>query len=92
MMAVCGVVTIAAMLAVADDRHAETVAQIGDEAGEGGTRHTQFVQQGLAADGGAPPVQQAVQSVEVVEFAHAARLLLVVTGFVLSKGLSRIVH
>lgn len=64
--------TVAAMFLVEDKGSAEFFAQVGDKAGEFGAGNFQFVQQRLAADRGAPAVQQAVQSVEVVKSAHLA--------------------
>src|SRR3990172_4383869 len=67
-----GVEAVAAVFLVKDEGSAESVAQIGDEAGEFGARNCQHVQQRLAADRCASAIQQAVQSVKVVESAHVA--------------------
>lgn len=75
-MTVAGVVTIAAVGRIKYQRRAEVVAQVGDKAGEFGTGNFQFVYQCLAADGVAPTIEQAMQSVEVVRFAQGRMLVM----------------
>lgn len=72
MAAVGGVVTVAAAFSVVDERSAEAVAQVGDQAGEGGTRKTMLADERSAGEPGAPPVQQPTQAVEFVEFTHGS--------------------
>ena len=69
-VAVCGVVAIAAVSCVEDERCAELVPQVGDEAGEFGAGNCQLVYHCLAADCAAPSIKQAMQPVEVIGFAQ----------------------
>jgi len=74
MMAVGAVVTITAAFRLVDQRGAEAVAQVGDQAGEGGTRKAVLTGECSTGKAGAPPVQQAVKAIEVVEFAQGFRV------------------